>query len=485
MKKLLLLICGLLIIIVGFFVFSVFYSKNKVDLFFNVDNGFLYNRSGFILKTSSSDSKIFNGKYTTEFLMFDKKIVVFEHEAKFGLRSFNIFNIGSIKTTAKFIDTGYEFNISSDVKFNGINAKADIKENSKEFNMGSELFTISWKDIKTDYFTSFERDIVDFKADMPYISTVLSSESDNISIIVENQKYASSTSERKVGIPLGYSSIKIGKMSVSSSIEQKIYDDYYNYDGNNDYYSNNYDENGDYYSDNYEENSEEKIKTEIIDTYFTLSDISMISDLKDSDNLTIILDNKLSLKNLTVNNNEKNLTLDDVVFNISLQNIDLNSAKNIIDSFQNINIEDEKQLALLGLSYLGYIPNILSKHPKISFDELSLKYKDQTHKLNGFIQYVGNGDLKSLYVNIKKDIKAKFDISIGDKLIKNILRGDSNYYDAQTADDDLNETFEYLKTIGFTVENGMLKGVLEYQNGDLLINEKSYPQLLSIFNSIP
>ncbi|MDR1460663.1 MAG: YdgA family protein [Campylobacteraceae bacterium] len=484
MKKFLFLILGLLVVVVGFFAFSIFYSKSKVDLFFNTDNKSLYNKGGITWKLNDFESKIFNGKYTTELSIFDEKIAVFEHEAKFGLRGLNILNIGSIETTAKIYDfDNIEriFNLSSDVKFNGINTKVDIKENSKELDNDAqkELFVFSWKDIKANYFTSFERDVIDFNANIPYFSALINAKQENVSFVIENQKYSSYTSKRKVGMWLGNSLAKIGKISVTIDSKKENYDyygGYYDDDyDNSDYYS--YEDESDNFSENNDYTSENDEKpAEIVNTNVELSGIDMLFSIEEGNNLTISSNNKLSLENFALGKDETNLTLNDIVFDISLQNIDLDSMKKIMDSFDNVDLQDDKQLVLLGMSFIGYAPNILAKHPKLTLNELSIKYGNQTHKIDGFIQYIGNGDLQSLYKNIKNDLIAKFNISVGQTSVREILRkqfeGDS-YETEEDAEELLNKRFEELKELGFELENNEIKGTIEYKNNALLINGKS------------
>ncbi|MDR1284879.1 MAG: YdgA family protein [Campylobacteraceae bacterium] len=485
MKKLMFLTLGLLVVIVGFFAFSVFYSKSKVDLFFTADNKSLYNAGGVVWKLNDFESKIFNGKYTTEFSILDEKIADFEHEAKFGLSGLNIFNIGSIETTVNFYDQ--VFNVSSDVKFGGINTKIDVKANSKEFNnTKEEFFTFSWKDIKANYFTSFERDIASSNADIPYFLANINTNKDNVSFEIENQKYSSHMSKRKVGLWLGDSSIKIGKISVA--VEERVsyytdnynYDDYYAEDGYDDYddYAEDYD-----YGAKDDEYAEEEI--EVFNTNVTFSDIDMLFSIKEGDNLTITSDNRLSLKNFILNNDEVNLTLNDIVSDVSFQNIDLNSLKKIEDSLKNVNFQDQKQLMYLGMSFMGYAPDILAKHPKIALNEFSIKYADQIHKVSGFIQYIGNGDLKSLQKNIQNDLIAKFDISIGQTFVKEILSKDFNsyYYDPEEIEELVNKRIKGYEKMGFEIGNNEIKGTIEYKNGDLLINGKSSP-LLGVLDSI-
>ncbi|MDR0580423.1 MAG: YdgA family protein [Campylobacteraceae bacterium] len=523
MKKLLLLVLGLLIVIVGFFAFSVFYSKNKVDLFFTANDGVLYkdNLRGIRWELGNSTSKIFNGKYTTKVLLFDEQIAVLEHEAKFGLKNFNIFKMGSIKTEIKFdkptlssrllyyypyqdidsqntnrlseierlISSLNDISFSSDIRLSGIDTKIDIKEGSKELEKDGELLAFSWKDIDGNYLLSFKRDTIEFNANIPYISSTLNGSKDNNSLIVENQIYKNYASKRKTGIWLGNSLIKIGKISFASISAKNIYDyDEYEYDDYDEYYSDSDDysnESDEYYSEPLKENDENKTteadndeeviaadiyngeeEVEIVHTNFTLLNIDITSSIKEGSDSTLYSDNKISVKNFALNN-EQELVIDNAVLDISLQNIDLESVKKMVDSLENVDFEDKIQLALFGASLVGYLPNTLAKHPKIILNELSAKYANQTHKANGFIQYIGDGNLQSIYQNIKNDIIAKLNMDIGLKSFNKIYG--SVYYNEE---EELNSNLEKLKEFGFKVEDDKIKGDAEYKNNSLIVNGK-------------
>jgi hypothetical protein len=505
----------------------VFYSKNKVDLFFTANDGLLYkdNLRGIKWELSNSVSKIFNGKYTTEVLLFDEQIAILEHEAKFGLKDLNIFKIGSIKTAIKFNKTKLanelpydefygnsdfkstnklneikkllaslsDISFSSDIRFGGIDTKIDIKEGSKEFENNGELFAFSWKDIDGNYLLSFKRDTVEFNANIPYVSSMINSSKENSSLIVENQIYKNYASKREVGIWLGNSLIKVGKISFASTSVKNIYDydeysdEYGDYDDyyldSDDYYANeSYKYYGELLKETNDENKtaetnndeEEAIATdiyeeevEIVHANFTLINLDIASNIKEGADSTLYSDNKISVKNFVLNN-EQEFVLDDAVFDISLQNIDLESIKKVVNSLENIDFSDKIQLALLGASFMGYLPNTLAKHPKIVLNELGAKYANQTHKANGFIQYIGDGDLQSIYQNIKNDITAKLNIDIGWESFNKIYKDVLSYNE----DEELNSNLEKLKELGFKVEDDKIKGAAEYKNNSLIVNGK-------------
>ncbi|MDR3177495.1 MAG: YdgA family protein [Campylobacteraceae bacterium] len=492
MKKLLLLILGFLVVVIGFFAFSVFYSKSKTDLFFTANDGVLYksDASGQITwRLSNSTSKIFNGEYTTEIIFLDKKVAELEHKAKFGLSGLNILKIGSIDTKVKIykltlddlvkskietyedygdikddiklnsikdtFDTLDNVSYSSDIKFNGINAKIDIKGDLKESESKYGASSILWGDVKGNYLLSFERDTVDFNINAPSLSSNQTGVSSNFSLVLENQKYLYSASKRKVGVWLGDSSIKIGKIFIARSKQNSNYvDDYYDY----------YDDEGDYDLDEEEDyDADEEELAEITNTNFTLSNFNMLSTTKEGSDSTIFSDNKISIEKLIISENQDSKSLDDIVLNTSLKNLDLESFKKIISSIENTDLKDQTQLILLGTSLIEYIPDILAKHPKFAIDELSVKYANQTHKLNGFIQYVGSGNIQSIYKNLQNDMDAKLDINIGFDMVKNL----SSYDELE--DKEVEAKF---KELGFEIKDNKLKGVIEYKKGSLTINGK-------------
>ncbi|MDR2636131.1 MAG: YdgA family protein [Campylobacteraceae bacterium] len=527
MRKLLLLILGFLVVIVGFFAFSVVYSKSKVNLFFTANDGVLYkdNMRGITWKVSSPANETLNGEYTTEVLFYDTKIAVLEHKVKFGFQSLNLFKIGSIETEIKTTEADssesefggiYDFrnviapdelrkafnflsstNLSSDIRFSGIDIKIDLKEGSKKIESKDEIFDLTWKDVKGNYLVSFEKDTIDLDFEIPYFaSNMNSAEGGNASFVIENQRYAGHVSKRKVGIWLGVFLTKIDKISVESAFKKETYnyDNYYDY-GYDDY-SDDLDDSDEYYdepSEDYTASKDEE-EVEIVNTNFVLSGLEIASNTKEGDNSTITSNSIISAKNFALGG-EDNLTLDDIVFNVDFQNIDLQSMKKILDSFENIDLQSatEVELLLFGTSFLSYIPDILAKHPKIVINELSAKYANQTHKIDGFAQYIGSGDLQKVYANIDNDIVMKINFDLGENLFREFFRQKAykNSYGYDTEDKEAfekNVANEITLNIGALEErfgvkpkDGAYKGIFEFKNGDFLMNGKPYEVNADIF----
>jgi hypothetical protein len=495
MKKVLFLVLGGFIIVVGFLAFTTFYAKKQVDRFFTSENEILYSQGPVTWKLASSASGLFNSKYNTELLIYNKNIISFEHKTRFGLTDFNIFNIGSIDTTATLSkdlsedEKTYAFNFLSNVTFSGIDSKIHIKEGSKQITKEGrfgtkELFDIAWKDINIRYFVPFKRDLIESNADIPYLSFNFGKdENDNISIVIENQKYSSLISKKKLDFWLGESTASIDAISISDTSKKYIYDyeedeyDYEEYD-----LSNTEDEE---YSDSDDIEKIAKATDEIITTNnIYLSGFHIKSNVEDAGNSNIASNTKVSLKNIVFSDEEENVTLGDMVFDISLENIDLHSAKEFLKAFEGFDFTNKSKQLELGLSLIEQASNMLRKHPQISLNEFSGKYEGQEYKANGFVKYIGNGGLQYIMMSIDKDLEAKLDLSISDKLVRDEILKDYNTEQIYYGEDDLESKIQDIKDLGFKIENGVIKGVIEYKNSEITINGKTFFTYESFINEI-
>jgi uncharacterized protein YdgA (DUF945 family) len=392
----------------------------------------------------------------------------------FGIRSLNIFKLGSITSEGKidkipdmpkFLEKEVKF--VSSIGFSGIDTNFFAKENSLSLEddetwRDKEPVLISWKDINLNIYVSFDRDVLNFDADIPYFAVSSNKTYEKFSIVIEDQKYSSRSSDKKVGFWLGDSSAEIGKIKIIS--KSSIDDNYYRFGDD---------------EDDDESYDDDDSTVEDVESVVTLSGLGIYSDIKDEANSTLAVNTKITLGTLGVESNsadEKNKTIENIVLDLSLQNLDLESMKKIYESMSDLNPTDEKAMIFVLLAWAGYVPDILSKKPKIVLEELSAKYEGQTNKIKGFIQYIGKGDIKTLYNTWQKDLAAKLDFDISEKIGKEIIKDKLPSWEYDT-DEELQEAVEEKlksleKSYNIKIQNGAMKGSFEYKDGKQTLNGK-------------
>ncbi|MDR0762302.1 MAG: YdgA family protein [Campylobacteraceae bacterium] len=448
MKKIAIFVLVLLILISGYFIFGVYYTNKKINAFFNHDNGVLYESAGLKWKLAESKTTLLEGNYKTEVSLDNKPFLVLEHEVVFGMR-FNPFKIGSINTKGKIISSGndeipeilqQEFNVKSNVIVGGIDGSIVINGgNISTYNIYSgENDNITWQNTKADFFISFKRDKFNFDADIPLIKF---EGAFGEFFVLEEQKYKS-RSIKKEGLWMGNSDIAISKVELS-----------------------------DKYSMN-----------------FLLSNLKINSNVDTGKSSTITNINKISFGELKYSDIESaaDVSFGDIVLNFNLENLDLESMKKITEAVQKIDPTNSNQASFVVLSLFGYMSNILAKHPKITVEEFSGKYANQSAKMSGFVQYVGDGDLMNVYANLNKDIDAKIDFEFMQEVLRKYFeqKTGTNYYGYDPEDDEafqeaLNEEINlsieaFEEDTGMRPENGLYKGTLEFKRGDFFLNGRIY-----------
>jgi uncharacterized protein YdgA (DUF945 family) len=463
MRKILLSVVVVVVVLAGYSAYTVFHSKSKVDAFFHLNEGNLYNRSGITWKLTGSEVGTFGGKYTTELSVYGYHVATVEHEAVFGVRGLNIFNLGTITSTATIEEiaefaqvSGKKFVINSDIGFSGLQTNFFTKENSKSLDEEKIPVTLSWKDIKVSTYVSFERDVLDYEADIPYFSASSNGTYDTFSVVIENQKYSSSMSDKKVGFWLGDSSFKIGKIQFITK-EAQI----------------------EYSGDEDEEDTEELKVSGFYDSVVTLSGLDVYSDVKDEAASTLASNTKVKLDTLSIEGNvagEENKTIENIVLNLNLENLDLESLKKIYNSLSNIDPLDKQAMMFVAFEWATYVPDILGKQPKIVLKELSGKYKGKTSKISGLVQYIGKGNVATLATAWQKDITGKLDFEISDEIVKKILKDQLPSWNYNT-DEELEKAVEgklkgLEESLGIKVQDGTIKGSFEYKDAKPTLNGK-------------
>ncbi|MDR0666208.1 MAG: YdgA family protein [Campylobacteraceae bacterium] len=447
MRKIAVFALILLILLGGYFAFSVYYTNKKVTAFFNHNNGVLYESAGLKWKLTQADATLFEGAYKTEVTIDDKLFLKLEHEAVFGMR-FNPFKIGSIDTKGEIIlnddETSEilqrEFNVKSDVIIGGIEGSIAVSNGSigiyDVYSEGSN--NITWQDMKADFFISFKRDKFNFDADIPYIRF------DGVSgefFVLEGQKYKSQ-SVKKEGLWMGDSDIAMSKIEFS--------------DGHS--------------------------------TDFLLSKLKFSSNIDVGESSTLKNTNKISFDEFKYSNIETaaDISLSDIVLNFNLENFDLESMKKLTEALRQIDTANSNQASFVMFSLFGYMSDILAKHPKITIEEFSGKHANQSGKISGFIQYIGDGDLMNVYADFDKDIIMKMDFEFTKEALKKYFEQkiNTNYYGYDTEDDEafqktLDEEIDlgieaFEEETGMRAQDGLYKSVLEFKESNFFINDRLY-----------
>ncbi|MDR1613966.1 MAG: YdgA family protein [Campylobacteraceae bacterium] len=462
MKKVVISILVLVILGGVFFISSVYYVNKKIDAFFHDNDGVLYSSAGLKWNLTNAETTFFGGKYQTKISVYGETVLTLEHEALFGTR-FNAFSIGFIDTKGKVISTkklpdlsGKEFGLKSKITLSGIKTNIFIKSDSaSNYNEYSDEYeNLTWKDINADFFISFQKDSLNFDAYIPFIKI---DDSNGNFFIAEEQKYKN-RSNKKFGLWISDSDISIEKIDANSETVQ-----------------------------------------------FLLSKLNFETKVRPDKDSTLRNINKISFAELKYINfyDESDLSLSDVVFNVNLENIDAESMQKMSETISNIDPTNEEQAALAYLSFFGHISNIFAKHPKIVVEELSGKYSNQSGKISGFVQYVGNSD----FSNFDFVMKADFEIARG--MVEQIFRDKyKNYYDYDLEGDldtddevdfkdrsDINEEYEkfdienkvysemeyFENNLGIKDRNGVYQGTFEYKDGGFLLNGKPYEVDTNVF----
>ncbi|MDR1976290.1 MAG: YdgA family protein [Campylobacteraceae bacterium] len=446
MKKSVVFIPLAVVLIGGYFAFSIFYTNKKIDEFFHHNGGDLYERAGFRWSLASAKTGLFSGKYETEVFFNEEKILIFEHDVAFGAR-FNPLKVGSIQTKGKLIKsdeipdiTDKEFNLKSSITLGGIDTDVSIKSDSigRQDIYSGEYENLTWRDAKGRFFISFGRDELDIKANIPFVK--FDGAWDEF-VIVEDQKYESHSSKKETGVWIGDSIIDIGRVEFSG----------------------------------------EPIS-------FSLSKLKARMDIFADKGYTLKNVNKISFDDFKYSNidSAQKLWLSDIVFNINLENLDTNSMRKIYEAISSIDLTNEAQANLVLLSLFAYTSDILAKQPKIVLEELSGKYSNQSCKISGFVQYTGDGDLQKVYTSLDKDIVAEVDFEVAQKALKEYFRADIyKYYYGYDPEDEIQfredvesevalNVQEFEDEFDIKADKGIYKGTLEFKDGGYLLDGRPY-----------
>jgi hypothetical protein len=444
MKKVVVFIL-ILAIIAGGFLFTIYYTGKKTDDFFHHNNGVLYNRSGLKWVLTDSEKNFFSGKYQTKLSTDDEMLFIFEHNAKFGanINPFGLgyidtkINIAAVKEPSKLSDK--EFKLNSAITLSGIDTDIFIEGgNISEYDIFSgEFENLTWKDINAKIFVSFQKNLFDINVDIPLIKV---DASHGEFFAAKEQKYRGHLSKKELDLWLGSWDINA--------------------------------ENIEFYSDS---------------IAFLLSNFNFKTQIAQDKPSMLKHINKASFGELKYNSIDgQNLFLNDVVFNINLENLDADSIREITETLNKIDAADEQQFGSALASSFAYVSNILAKQPKIVLEEFSGKYSNASGKIDGFVQYVGDGNLDNGYADFVKHVDLKINFNIDENIFKEFFKQKiyANYYGyAPEYEANFKENIENEVTLnvegleeklGIKSENGAYKGVFEFKDGDFFLNGKVY-----------
>lgn len=396
MKKILGLI--VLVVVVAYFGCS-FYASKKLDDFFTLNNGKLFDRFGLTWQVTSSKKGLFSSKYESKitFILPSQTLELanFTHDAKFG---FNFSSIGSMKTIGKIdidldsiedlspsdienikelgIKTKKDFDFDSSLTFGGIQTDLDFSAANKTI---SEDILVSYSDLKYKNFISYSQDKILHEDNTPSLKIIIS---DNVFLDINDYK-ESSTFTKDNGFWFGSSNANGKKLYINLFDEIK----------------------------------------------YNLEDFNGSASIVRQDSKLFKFVNKLSSKNAGVEYNDTvmiNGSVKDVVYNESIENLDIESFSSLFSTISKLNFGYSEVTAGLELLTLAdKALRILEKQPKYAINEISAVYDDERQSASAFIQYVGDpSKINNIMNSSGTDFLGGFELNIGEKLFNKVL----NYY---------------------------------------------------------
>ncbi|MDR0666207.1 MAG: YdgA family protein [Campylobacteraceae bacterium] len=392
MKKVISILAGIAVFAVLYFCFSVAYANYQIHKTFT-DEASYFDRFGVKYELIEQQRGLFSSIYKTKLstIISSNAVssVTIESKAAFGVKSFDIFKIGSIYVTYNYDDTTKALlkseylinqNITMDIRFDGIEAVVKTKPQNFEAATdyhGKELIYNYNSGVSTQYIkSSFDAKTFVIKHHM---ENIVNDTRELALINVKDLTFDINFNRNKLNTWIG--EVKIGAKNYNITAQ------------------------------GYRR----------LDTHITNYSVNIAAN-EQSDGL-MSLGFKSGADEFKVLSDELNVTIKDILLDITISNLDQNGVGDIVNKLSKINLAMRDREKEIILSSAGVdAMQLLNTRPTINFNFAGSFNGSKINQISGYIQYTGDNAYSFNPSNWQKYLDFEFKYSIDKNMLVSLLQ---------------------------------------------------------------